>query len=365
MAKIALLTYSLGFGGIEKVVSDLSNMLSEKGHEVFILLMNEDEAVHPYSGRLLYIGTKWWRNIYRVRRFKQLHKFDFTISSFEYLNVINLLTGSGRMIAMLHNYRFQFEISGSLKDKLLEWLFMRLVRRLHAIVCVSEGIKKKAKNRYPEADIRLIYNSIDIEAVNLKANESPPDTPFNEITFVNVGRLCAQKAQGRLIKAFALVVQKNPDAKLIIIGDGNKRDELNALTESLKLTQNVIFTGFIKNPLPYIKAAKAFVLSSDYEGFGVVLLEALSLGVPVISTDCYSGPREIIAPGTFGQLISGIECCDFGILTSLNEESLSIAMNRIAKSKKYFNCEEKNKSRASDFSFDRAVLAWQDLLTED
>jgi glycosyltransferase involved in cell wall biosynthesis len=120
--------------------------------------------------------------------------------------------------------------------------------------------------------------------------------------FVTAGRLVEMKDQRTMLRAFALHVQAHP-ARLIILGTGPMLDELQALTASLGIADHVDFAGFVRNPLPYMRAADAFVLSSRSEGFGNVLVEAMGCGTPVISTDCPYGPADILARGRYGILV--------------------------------------------------------------
>jgi len=117
-----------------------------------------------------------------------------------------------------------------------------------------------------------------------------------------VGRLVVQKDYPTLLRAFSLVRRKR-QAHLLILGEGQERPRLEALVRQLGLTENVQMPGFVKNPYAYMARARLLVLSSKWEGFGNVLMEALACGTPVVSTDCKSGPGEILAEGRFGRLV--------------------------------------------------------------
>jgi glycosyltransferase involved in cell wall biosynthesis len=139
-----------------------------------------------------------------------------------------------------------------------------------------------------------------------------------------VGRFVAQKRIDRLIQAFAAAVHRGLDANLILLGQGPLQHKLQRLADELGIKSRVFFAGFQPNPYPYIKAASALVMSSDYEGFGMVLLEAMALGTPVISTDCPSGPREILQDGRNGILtpVGDNEGMANAIVTLLREAAL-------------------------------------------
>jgi glycosyltransferase involved in cell wall biosynthesis len=117
-----------------------------------------------------------------------------------------------------------------------------------------------------------------------------------------VGRLTAQKAFDVLIQAFARV-RKTRLARLLILGEGEERSALEAMIRQFGLAQDIGLPGFVPNPYPYMAHAALFVLSSEFEGLPTVLVEAMSVGTPVIATDCPSGPREILMDGRHGQLV--------------------------------------------------------------
>ncbi len=119
--------------------------------------------------------------------------------------------------------------------------------------------------------------------------------------FLSVGNLKPEKNQALLLRAFAALPR--PDARLMLLGSGPQEAPLRALAEQLGLAERVIFAGFQRDPAPFYAAADLFVLSSNHEGFGNVIVEALSHGLPVVSTDCPAGPAEILDGGTFGLLV--------------------------------------------------------------
>jgi glycosyltransferase involved in cell wall biosynthesis len=136
---------------------------------------------------------------------------------------------------------------------------------------------------------------------------------------ITVGTLKPQKNQALLISAFARLRRLRPDAKLMLLGEGELLDALNAHAEREGVGDRVLFPGFTPAPAPYMASADLFVLSSDYEGFGNVLVEAMSLGVSVVSTDCESGPSEILGHGRYGRLVP---CGDPDALADAMDASL-------------------------------------------
>jgi glycosyltransferase involved in cell wall biosynthesis len=175
------------------------------------------------------------------------------------------------------------------------------------VVAVSKGVANDLVRfgKIPSERIRVIYNPIVTPEIQEKAKavlEHPWLEEGQPPVILSVGRLTAQKDFSTLIHAFAAVRQTHA-ARLLILGEGEERSSLEFLIRQLGLEQDVSLPGFVPNPYPYMVRAAAFVLSSKYEGLPGVLIEALYCGAPLISTDCPSGPREILANGKYGQLV--------------------------------------------------------------
>lgn len=160
--------------------------------------------------------------------------------------------------------------------------------------------------RISRKKIAIIYNPVDIKQIYALANEEvhhPWLADKSNIPLIlSVGRLVPQKGFDVLLQAIA-EIRKSRAVRLIILGEGQQRSALFRLSEKLKIADVVEMPGFVDNPYPYMKHASVFVLSSNYEGMPNVLLEALALGTPIVSTDCPSGPREILRDGDFGLLV--------------------------------------------------------------
>jgi glycosyltransferase involved in cell wall biosynthesis len=154
--------------------------------------------------------------------------------------------------------------------------------------------------------ITTVYNPVVSDDLFQRASgpvDHPWFAPDQPPVVLAVGRLTAQKDFSTLIRAFELLHRKQP-ARLVILGEGKERPALEALVKQCGLESSVLMPGFVDNPYAYLKRASAFVLSSRWEGLPTVLIEALALGVPVVSTDCKSGPEEILAGGKYGELVA-------------------------------------------------------------
>lgn len=153
--------------------------------------------------------------------------------------------------------------------------------------------------------------------------------------FLSIGRLRKQKDHSTLLKAFKIFSVKNPEYKLIILGHGNLKKSLEKLSRNLKISTNVQFKGWVSNTTPYLKKAKIFILSSIYEGLGNVLLDAINYNVPCISTNCPSGPSEILLNGRGGYLVRTCSPQELAnrMTYCANNYNKSLKKNRIAKKK--------------------------------
>lgn len=179
--------------------------------------------------------------------------------------------------------------------------------------------------------VRVIYNPIDLNFIKTHIDEQT-DFVFEKgiFHFVNVGGFRKEKNHLLLIQAFFIL--KNLPCKLVIVGGGVMENELKQKVHDLGLMDKVVFCGFDKNPFKYVYRSDCFVLSSDVEGFPNVLIEALACGKPVISTDCSSGPRELLAPATdlHHRAINNYEIGEYGMLTPVNDvAALAAAMKKM------------------------------------
>ena len=151
----------------------------------------------------------------------------------------------------------------------------------------------------------MVYNPVVSPGLEDEARQSISHPWFNRDgppVILAVGRLTAAKDYPTLLRAFSMVYQKQP-ARLLILGDGKERAPLESMVRQLGLTENVQMPGFVVNPYAYMARARLLALSSRWEGLPGVLVEALACGTPVVSTDCKSGPREILENGRFGRLV--------------------------------------------------------------
>lgn len=327
---LAIVIPLLTGGGAERVVSNLSLYLSDDKYRKYIII-NDDEIIeYPYKGKLISLKSKAISNIFgkifniikrvfKLKIIKKKYKINTTISFLSGANIINILSKKNdKVVVSVRN--FVSKSSNDFYGKILRFSIKLFYNKADIIVVVSKAIKNDLVNNYAleEKKIRVIYNLYDIEKIQSLSQEKVEDGYthiFSNPTIITVGRLSKQKGQWHLIRAFKKVKDEIPDAKLVILGQGELEDYLKQLTVDLGLEKDVFFLGFQKNPFKYIAKSTIYVFPSLYEGFPNALCEAMACGTPVISSDCKSGPREILAPDTdVNKEARGIEYEKYGIL---------------------------------------------------
>jgi glycosyltransferase involved in cell wall biosynthesis len=201
--------------------------------------------------------------------------------------------------------------SGS-ESLLPTWAHAQLTKSTYSLadraIAVSEGV---ADNMSQMLDLRreeidVIYNPVIGPKTFMHAEENVDHPWFmgeSDPVIIGVGRLVEEKDFSSLLRAFAIVSRKRDVGKLAILGEGEKRSELERLADSLNVRDRVWMPGFVRNPLKYMARSDVFVFSSREEGLGNALIEAMATGIPVVSTDCEGGPNEVLENGKYGKLV--------------------------------------------------------------
>jgi glycosyltransferase involved in cell wall biosynthesis len=261
-----------------------------------------------------------------------------------------------RLVISEHNTRMN--ASGHahpLKEKMIPVLMRRFYRKADAIVTVSGGVADEVARitGLPRGEFHVIYNPIVFPELDTLAT-APVDHPWfgadQAPVILSAGRLTTQKDHATLLEAFALLRQRRP-AHLVILGDGEKRPALAAQAQQAGISEFVSMPGFTGNPFAFMARCKVFVLSSRWEGFGNVLVEAMACGAQVVSTDCPSGPAEILENGRYGQLVpAGDPVAMAAAIETALDDPLPV---------------ERVRARAGDFSIRNATLKYLQHLTGD
>jgi len=365
LLKISILIYSLGSGGAEKQVSILLKELSKK-YEVQLVLMNDTIFYEvPKNVKIKYLEKSNPKESGLVKllklpilalKYKKLLKgFDVSISFMNrpnYINVLAKLFGSKTKVVV--SERSMPSLYKNFQGLINGVLIKILYNLADVVVSNSKGNSYDLEKNFGIKKVRTIYNFIE--------NKECKRKNLKDFVFINIGRMDEGKNQKLLIYAFK---KANLNAQLWLIGDGPLKNKLKKLVKELALEDKVLFLGVKKDIYKYLAKANCFVFSSNYEGFPNVLLEALDCGLPVISTDCKSGPREILAPmKDFKIQTDFMEILEYGILTKVGDvDSLAEAMKIIYKDEKLrYNLEVKAKKRAKDFRVDRIIKQWEEIL---
>lgn len=313
---VALYLPNFAAGGAERLNINLGAELTRRGFDVVFVVHKREGALLPVlpdgirvvsldAGRTL--GAFW-----PLVKYLRCERPNILLSSLGHNNIIAiwarlLARVKTRIIVSQHNSLEYESKTDAWKGRVLPLLYQLSLPFADGIVAVSGGVANElaAMTGTARSRITVIYNAVvgDDFPQRLSEQVAHPWLNDNDAPIVlGAGRLVAQKDFATLLEAFALVVQKQP-ARLMILGDGELRKSLLDQAERLGIAGKVDFVGFVLNPLPFMKRARVFVLSSRFEGFGNVLVEALACGTPIISTSCHHGPDEIIEGGRFGRLV--------------------------------------------------------------
>ena len=247
--------------------------------------------------------------------------------------------------------------------------------RSDKIIAISHNVEADIINSFyvKKRKVRTIYNPCTQIVINSQLPDAYEDLYRKHSIVITAGRLTQQKGQGYLIRAFKYVQEKIPNARLIILGMGELEEELKNLCLELGISDKVFFAGFVRNPYDYISRAQVFVFPSIVEGLGNVLIETLQCKTPIISADCDSGPREILAPNSdYQKSTKETEYAEYGILVPvctggyLEKEELSFEEKSMAEAMCILLSDEemreryrrKSNVRLQEFAIDKIVSQW-------
>lgn len=314
---LAIYLPSLTGGGAERIMVTLANDIAKMGYKVDLVLAS---ATGPFLGdvsplvRVVDLKSKRvLTSLPGLARYLRGERPVATLSALNHANVVaifaRMLSGSGtRLFVSEHN---NLSLSMTRKEPWRTRIVLSLMKRVYpwadGVIAVSGGVRDDLVHLFEMAPekVSVIYNPIVTPTLQQQARESIEHPWFGKNqppVVLGVGRLTAQKDFATLVRAFSLASRKK-DFRLVILGEGEQRNELETLVRDLDLQEKVLLPGFVRNPFAWMAHADLFVLSSAWEGFGNVLVEAMACGTPVVSTDCPSGPAEILENGKWGRLV--------------------------------------------------------------
>lgn len=362
----------LEVGGPERILVNLLGGLVRTSSWKPVLVLNQARGVLldavPTEVPILDLGARSFLGaLDALGRHLREAPPQVLLSQRGYLNAIAVLAhalsaSSSRLILMDHTLPSrglsERRMPSRPLDHALSLLSPLLYRRAHVVAGISRGVASELERtlRMSRGRVQVIYNPAVPEASDLAERLAAPlamPWPDDGVPLVvAVGRLSPEKGFDMLIEAFARLRAQHP-ARLAIIGEGPEYQALASLAESRGLRDSVHFAGYQANPYPWLRRARAFALSSVIESFPTVLLEAMAAGVPVVAFDCPEGPREILTTETSGLLVPPRDPAALaeGLRRVLTDATLAARLS------------EGGRRRAHDFTFDRAVMAYDRLFT--
>lgn len=403
MKRILMVISTLNFGGAQRAFANMSLSLSDE-YEIDFLLNDTNNISYDYKGNildlqmkepadrtgLLYQAQVFIKRYAKLKKLKRTGRYNACISALSSANAVNVLTGNRYCKTIISIRSFMSKRVGKSLNikKLIEYWSIRFFSNLaDNVVSISESMRMDMIQNFgvDESKAVTIYNGYNLWNIQELSKESLSEQEKVWIdgaakVVVTVGRLEEVKGHEHLIRAFGYIKERNPGTRLLILGEGKQRTALEKQIAEQGLEQDVYLCGFVKNPYKIVQKSDLFVLSSRYEGFPNALAESLCLGVPVISTDCDSGAREILAPGTDlkQKVTKGFEKAEYGILcpvcesvsscveeTTLTEEEKDMAeaiLSMLQDEKTYTHYREKCRERAEQLSMEKVVGSWAALI---
>jgi glycosyltransferase involved in cell wall biosynthesis len=315
--RVAIFTANMDGGGAERAMAKLAAGIADRGFDVDLVLSDatghylvevppEVRIVNLRAGRVL-------ASLPALVRYLRRERPAAMLTSMNYVNVVGIWARALARVdtRLVVNEQNALSLEAAHSPRRRHRMLPRLIGRFYPwadrIVSVARGTADDLSRTagIPRERIDVVHNPIVTPELQQLA-DAPLDHPWfrpgEPPVVVSVGRLAEQKDFGTLLRAFAQV-REDRDARLVILGEGPERGSLEALITELGLDGAAALPGWVQNPYPWMKGAGAYVLSSRWEGLPSVLIEALYCGVPIVATDCLSGPREILDGGGHGLLV--------------------------------------------------------------
>jgi glycosyltransferase involved in cell wall biosynthesis len=315
--KLAIYLPSLRGGGAERAMLTLANGIAERGYTVDLVLAKAEGPYLQEVSELVHVvdlgAPRVAKSLMGLVRYLRREQPVAILSALNYANIIAILAHKiSRVHTRLYvSERNHFSVSNAnakhMKSGFIGYLMRMFYPHADGVIAVSKGVAEDlaANIGMSRSSIDVVYNPVVTERLLRKAAEScdhPWLKPGEPPVVLAVGRLTPQKDFITLLNALAKLRQSHK-SRLLILGEGALRSALEAEIKKLDLVDFVQMPGFVDNPYPIMRASSLFVLSSAWEGLPNVLVQAMACGTPVVSTDCPSGPAEILENGKWGKLV--------------------------------------------------------------
>ena len=367
--RIVFIINSLAGGGAERVMCTLLRASQDKlrDHHLVLLLLDREASMYDVPNWIeveqLDCRHSLARSLWSVWRAIRRLKPDLTVSFLTRANVANVVAAKVLGIPAIVSERVNTSshLGRGLGGTVARFMVKATYPRARSVIAVSQGVADELSAAYgvPGERISVIANPIDLVDIRAQAEAGEAfsvDGPYA----VTMGRLMPNQNFGMLIDAFA---RAGVPGKLVILGEGPEREALAAKIGALGLGGRVLMPGFSANPFPTVRRAEFYVSPSNAEGFPNSLLEAMSVGLPVISTNCLSGPSEVLAGLPRERIVPGVTFAEHGILVSAEDPAaMAEALRAMSDPERRRRYGEKAPKRAADFGVARARDAYWSII---
>ena len=366
---ILVISPSLGIGGRERIAINTVRCLEGLGYRAILVLLQRRDVEYPFSGERIDLDVPARQGFFgkivaqiqrsrKVFRLRKQYDISFVYSLGEAANLTNVLSGltrRGKTIIAVHGF-------GEIRKGFLNrFIFSRADR----VICISQDMEHHLLSLYPGCkQVTVIENGYELVDVEKKTR-----MPSASLRLVTMGRLDKIKGFERLIQSVAILQKTIPDISLTIIGEGEERMGLTKTARQLNLEQAIQFAGYLEHPFSALQEQDIYVLTSYSEGFPNALIEAMHCGLPIVATDCRSGPREILSETYVPEPVQGIRFEKYGVLVDSRpegfEERFAQAVIRLWQDRErmlYYR--EIGPQRAKEFSLERYQAKLKQLLEE-
>lgn len=331
--RIGLYISSMAQGGAERALARLSDLFYDKGNEVYVIISDPMGSKYPLSGKILYLDLpsttskvkkiiRIFQRVKKLIQIKKKYKLDVVISYLNGANFINSFAKVKNTKSILTVHNFTSVESRLIKRSKIELFFLKQAyKRADLVLGVSESLTNDLREMFKikKNIFKTWYNFIDIETIKMNSgNDSLIEMQeFKEkhsLVFSTIGRLEYAKGFWHQLKIIKSLRDKGENIGCFIVGEGSHRSKIEEYIKRNNLEDHIILLGSKENPFKYIKYSDLHFTTSVYEGFQIVLVEAMSIGLPVIASNCLAGPSEILSNRREYKVNDRILKEEFGIL---------------------------------------------------
>lgn len=355
--KVALVGFRLSGGGADRVMANLSNYFHEKGLNIHIIIFH-NELGYDHSGTVFNLGNlksktnsifNKIKRFYHFNKYIKQHQFDFIIDFRFRKKIIQELLISKfiyktNIIYTVHSSKLNIYLPN------FSTLTRLLYGKCYRIVSITSSMQRLIEKRHKLNNVDTIYNPINVAHIISEASKT---SSLNFEYIIGIGEYDVNIKQfDKLIKVYSQSILPSKNIALVILGKGKLKDYLLGVAKENNVEQYVHLLGFKSNPYAFIKKAKFLVLSSQFEGLPMVIIESLVCSTPVVSFDCPTGPREVVVNKENGLLVE-----------HNNIEKLKDAINLFVEDEiLYAHCKKNTLSSIDKFTIDKVGKQWLELM---